>query len=140
MDKVLAYITCEGHVVVFRHVDVPSAGLQVPGGTMEAGEGPIEAALREAAEETGLASLEPVSVLGHVRLAAEETGRRHYVQLAAPRRGPRWRHWELTPFDGGQPLRFELEWMPIQAARRQLVPGHGEYLDRLVPHRRHDAS
>ncbi|MBU1880260.1 MAG: NUDIX domain-containing protein, partial [Chloroflexi bacterium] len=39
-------------LLLFQH---PYAGVQVPAGTVEDGETPAQAALREAAEETGLA-------------------------------------------------------------------------------------
>ncbi|MCD6284740.1 MAG: NUDIX domain-containing protein [Anaerolineae bacterium] len=45
--KVYAYITHANRLLVFRHVDVPDAGIQVPGGTVEEGEVPDEAAMRE---------------------------------------------------------------------------------------------
>jgi 8-oxo-dGTP pyrophosphatase MutT (NUDIX family) len=52
--KALAYITWGNSLLVFRHPHVPAAGIQVPGGTIEEGESPEEAVLREAIEETGL--------------------------------------------------------------------------------------
>ncbi|MCE9634819.1 MAG: NUDIX domain-containing protein [Planctomycetes bacterium] len=48
-------------LLVFDH---PLAGTQIPKGTMEAGEGVVEAALRELHEESGIASATPVSVIG----------------------------------------------------------------------------
>ena len=47
-QKVYAYITHANRLLVFRHVDEPDAGIQVPGGTMEEGEAPDEAVMREA--------------------------------------------------------------------------------------------
>ena len=38
--KVFAYITHRCHLLVFWHVDVPEAGIQVPAGTVEPGESP----------------------------------------------------------------------------------------------------
>lgn len=55
VEKVTIFVTrrsVAGHdVLLFEH---PSAGIQIPAGTVEAGETPAEAAVREAAEETGL--------------------------------------------------------------------------------------
>jgi len=45
--KVYAYITHANRLLVFLHVDVPDAGVQVPGGTVEEGEAPDEAVMRE---------------------------------------------------------------------------------------------
>lgn len=54
----LAYITKgeddERKILVFEHKDQPEAGLQVPGGTIEADELPIDALYREIEEETGI--------------------------------------------------------------------------------------
>lgn len=56
--KVLAYITRERRgrteLLVFAHRDQPEAGLQVPAGTVEAGEAIEHALWREVAEEAGL--------------------------------------------------------------------------------------
>ncbi len=58
LDKVTAFITRETpsgmEVLLFRH---PGAGVQIPAGTVEEGESPEQAVLREAAEETGLRGL-----------------------------------------------------------------------------------
>jgi 8-oxo-dGTP pyrophosphatase MutT (NUDIX family) len=48
-------------LLLIRH---PSAGIQLPAGTVELGETPRAAALREAHEETGLAGLHMVAALG----------------------------------------------------------------------------
>ena len=55
--KAFAYVTNGHHLLVFRHPDVPEAGIQVPAGTVEPDEYPQEAALREAREETRLSGL-----------------------------------------------------------------------------------
>ncbi len=56
--KVLAYITkgedAAREILVFEHKDNPDAGLQVPGGTIEEDELPIDALYREIEEETGI--------------------------------------------------------------------------------------
>lgn len=55
IEKVTAFITRpsqDGHdLLLFEH---PHAGVQIPAGTVEDGETPVEAVVREAAEETGL--------------------------------------------------------------------------------------
>lgn len=65
LEKVTTFVTRAGgrgiELLLFEH---PYAGLQIPAGTVEAGEAPHAAALREAAEETGLADLHLVAVLG----------------------------------------------------------------------------
>jgi 8-oxo-dGTP pyrophosphatase MutT (NUDIX family) len=66
IEKVTAFVTrpsAEGlDLLLFEH---PYAGIQIPAGTVERGESPEAAALREAAEETGLATLTIQRALGH---------------------------------------------------------------------------
>jgi 8-oxo-dGTP diphosphatase len=56
--KVLAYVVrtdaSDLRLLVFEHAHHPNAGLQVPAGTVEAGELPEAALWRELAEESGL--------------------------------------------------------------------------------------
>lgn len=58
VEKVTAFVTRETEngrqLLIFRH---PWNGLQLPAGTVEVGESPETAVLREAAEETGLTGL-----------------------------------------------------------------------------------
>jgi 8-oxo-dGTP pyrophosphatase MutT (NUDIX family) len=67
VDKVAALILRENHgqnqMLLFRH---PHAGIQIPAGTVEDGEAPEEAVLREVAEETGLRSVRVVEHLGTI--------------------------------------------------------------------------
>ena len=64
LGKVTAFITratsTERELLVFLH---PTAGLQLPAGTVEAGETPEAAVIRETAEETGLHSVSIVELL-----------------------------------------------------------------------------
>ncbi len=65
--KVTAFVTRrapsgDGHeLLVFRH---PDAGIQLPAGSVEPGESPAAAALREVEEETGLRETQLVAHLG----------------------------------------------------------------------------
>lgn len=66
LEKVVAFITRTGssgqELLLFRH---PYAGIQIPAGTVEEGEMPEQAALREACEETGLCNLDIIHYIGH---------------------------------------------------------------------------
>ncbi|MBX2998231.1 MAG: NUDIX domain-containing protein [Caldilineaceae bacterium] len=66
IHKVTALITCrwaeEDYLLLFQH---PFAGIQLPAGTVEAGEDVAIAARREAWEESGLTDLGPGVYLGH---------------------------------------------------------------------------
>jgi 8-oxo-dGTP pyrophosphatase MutT (NUDIX family) len=65
VEKVTAFVTRETangrQLLVFRH---PLNGVQLPAGTVELGESPETAVMREAHEETGLAGLRLVRPLG----------------------------------------------------------------------------
>ena len=65
LEKVTAFITRArpggDELLLFEH---PFAGMQIPAGTVQAGETPREAVLREAAEETGLTEFFRVQALG----------------------------------------------------------------------------
>lgn len=55
VEKVVCFIMRGAdEMLAFAHRDNPQAGIQVPAGTIEPGERPDVAALREAEEETGL--------------------------------------------------------------------------------------
>jgi 8-oxo-dGTP pyrophosphatase MutT (NUDIX family) len=66
VGKVTALIVRPGSgkpdLLLFQH---PHAGIQIPAGTIEPGETPAAAALREAAEETGLTQFAAVEALGY---------------------------------------------------------------------------
>lgn len=65
VEKVTVFITRPApdghHLLLFEH---PNAGIQIPAGTVEFGETPEAAAVREAAEETGLTALTLRRTLG----------------------------------------------------------------------------
>lgn len=54
VKKVLVYLVSRGRILTFEHCDYPDAGIQVPGGTLKAGECIVTCAQRELFEESGL--------------------------------------------------------------------------------------
>jgi 8-oxo-dGTP pyrophosphatase MutT (NUDIX family) len=77
IEKVTAFITRpsqDGHdLLLFQH---PHAGIQVPAGTVENGETPQQAVVREAAEETGLTSL---SIQRYLDCAEQKLPQEHRI-------------------------------------------------------------
>jgi ADP-ribose pyrophosphatase YjhB (NUDIX family) len=136
--KVFAYITAGDQLLVFRHPFAPEAGLQVPAGTVEAGELLTEAVLREAAEETGLSALTLEGYLGEqVRDMAdfgrEEIHHRHFYHLrftGAPT--ATWRHTELFGSDNpAEAPVFEFFWARLPHDLPPLIADHDALLPQL---------
>lgn len=140
VHKVLAYITHEDRLLVIRHPDAPEAGISVPGGTVEPGEDPNDAVMREAFEETGLTGLELVRFLGETRWDGRPEGvdqivyrRTYQLCLGSPGRPPEtWRHVERHANDGSGPHLFELYWVRLPDEVSELAWNQREALPRLI--------
>jgi ADP-ribose pyrophosphatase YjhB (NUDIX family) len=119
-QKVYTYITHQYKLLVFEHVDYPEAGMQVPGGTIECGENPRKAAVREAKEESGLEHLEMVRFLGCIDRVMREFGlaeihEGYYFHLFCDEvPSQSWISFEQNPSDGSQgPIKFKFYWAPL---------------------------
>jgi 8-oxo-dGTP pyrophosphatase MutT (NUDIX family) len=130
VQKALAYVVHDGKLLAFRHVDYSyeEVGLQAPGGTIEQGETPEVAVLRELKEETGYDCFDIVKKLGvttyDITPHRYEIQERHIflVQPTAPL-PERWMSYE-THDDGRPPTTFENFWLPI-AKGQILQSGQG---------------
>ena len=135
--KAVAYVVRRGRLLVFTHDDVPIevTGVQVPSGTVEAGESPAETAVREVFEETGLRA-RVVRELGtgfyDVRPAKGEVHERHFFQLAPVESSvpERWQAGEEHPSEG-QAQRWTCSWAPLEHGH-VLCAGFGALLGRVV--------
>jgi len=123
VDKVYAYITHANKLLVFEHVDFPEAGVQVPGGTMDAGETPEMAVRREVFEETGLQGLVLKKYLGEDEYRDSSVHpsvsiSRHFFHIFSTQDVPdTWQHYEHHPSDGSPaPILFEFYWLPFTEA------------------------
>ncbi len=81
-------------LLVFQHAGMPEASLQVPGGTVEQGETPIEAVAREVLEESGL----PLD--GWQSVVTLETGGRRWHCFATAPADPLPDSWSWEPAGG----------------------------------------
>ena len=137
--KVLAYITHGECLLVFRHPFAPEAGIQVPAGTVESDERLEDAAMREAAEETGLPNLRLVAFLGTDERSMTDFGRdelhhRWFYHLRCDDDPPAtWRHLELHPSDGPhEPNVFEFFWARLPGETPELIADQRRLLPQLV--------
>lgn len=140
LDKAMAYITHRDRLLVFRQPDFPEAGIQVPGGSIEPGEPPEVAVLREAFEETGLDCLRLARFLGERIFDCRPRGRdeiyrRYFYHLRCEGAEPpeTWRHAEQTPSDGSPgPITFELFWASLPDGMPLLIAEMGALLPELL--------
>lgn len=128
VPKVFAYILSRGRLLTLECPGDIYNGMQVPAGTVEPGESPVAAVLREAEEETGLAGLEIVSFLGRRQRDMQDYGLqelhdRHFFELRFPGvTEDAWSHIDRNARGG--PKRFNLAWRTTAEAQRQLVADH----------------
>lgn len=133
-DRVFTYITQGSKLLVLDYVDKSYLEPQIPGGTIEPGESPEKAALREAKEETGLTALKIVSFLGAFDKDLRVIGRDEFIKawffhLEAEDSTPRrWRHAERDAHEGASAVLFELYWVPLDA-----VPKLGGIDNEMLP-------
>lgn len=142
IGKVAAYITHQSQphttrLLVFTHPHATEAGVQVPAGTIEPGEAPEVAVMREAFEETGLHGLMMVGKLGAAHhdmrpWGKDEIHHRHTYHLAAPDDVPEaWQHGERAP-DGSWRHVFEFKWAALPLTNITLSGAQGHFLDILI--------
>lgn len=138
--KVFAYITHQNRLLVFHHPFSPEAGIQVPAGTLEAGETPEEGVLREACEETGLNGLILSRFLGEQERNMSDFGReeihhRYFYHLRYQGEPlETWQHEELHPSDGPEekPILFAFFWAPLPDGVPALIADHDKMLPQLI--------
>lgn len=143
--RVYAYVTSQKGVLILQHPEHPEAGLQVPGGTVEAGESPEEAVIREVFEETTLAIMSRPALLGRQRFDMREFSMNEsqdawfyqlHFELAEdnPVYADSWLHEETDPSNspGAAPIPFRLYWAKLPYEGEPLIAHHGKYLNQLA--------
>ncbi len=111
-------------LLVFRH---PLAGIQIPKGTVETGESPVDAALRELAEESGIAAARVLRKIGYHEIDVgagaadtdpiERQAWHTFLMTTDEVLRDRWSH-RACGSDVEATLVFEYFWLPIAEARR----------------------
>ena len=134
--RAYAYITKESRLLLFTQSEAPEAGIQVPAGTIEPGENPQDAAMREAKEETGLTELRYERFLAQDTRDMRDCGRnelqhRWFFHLSVE--GPTeetWRHGEHAE-DASVIHPFDFFWADVRALPK-LVANYDDKIDLLV--------
>jgi 8-oxo-dGTP pyrophosphatase MutT (NUDIX family) len=132
--KVVCYVVVGGRLLVFRHVDYSpeEVGIQVPAGTVDPGEDPADAAVRECWEETGLEGLRLIRKLGTAEYDITpyryEIQERHFFELTVDGEVPE--RWDSAETSDGQSIPFECFWIPL-AQGHVLQSGQGALLGQL---------
>ncbi|ELY68423.1 NUDIX hydrolase [Natrinema versiforme] len=117
VQKACAYITRgTGELLVFEGPG--HDGLQIPKGTLEAGESPREALFREVLEESGLGALNGTSHLTTDIWTRREGRRyvRHFFHSTVHEPRDRWTH-TVTDGGGEHGSEFEFRWVQPRTAR-----------------------
>ncbi|MGY1550716.1 NUDIX domain-containing protein [Microbacterium sp. A588] len=123
VEKVVCYVVQDDHLLVFTHDAVPMevTGVQVPAGSIEEGETPEQAAIRELYEETGRLG-EVVRKVGveryDLRPARDEIAIRHFFLLRLPRTNvaERWSAQENAVPAGEESIPWTCWWLPLENA------------------------
>lgn len=119
----------DDQLLVFEQPHSPSAGVQVPAGTIERDEQPLTAALRELCEETGKQSFEITrfvarTQLYEVRHGREELHDRWFFRASPTQKLPEeWVFGDST-LTGWIPFHFY--WISRSTAESSLTPDHAE--------------
>ncbi len=137
--RVAAYVIRHGatgpQLLVIDHVDLPSAGTQVPVGGVAAGESTYAAVLRELAEETGLIDVRVVTELGTDDRPHPVSGlprRTTYLHVEAPTGTPdEWVH-HVTGRGPDTGLRFACRFVPLPLGAR-LADHQDVFLGKIDP-------
>ncbi|OEC00679.1 DNA mismatch repair protein MutT [Lysinibacillus sphaericus] len=134
LEKAFGYITRKYddriQVLVFEQ-NTEGAGIQIPKGTIEDGETPLEAVIREMVEETGLTNLEVQGLIAQ-DYAEHYSGalqKRYFFHLTSNELQHTWQH-NPTGLNEGN-LQFTFYWIEKEHDV-ELAKGHGDYLYRIV--------
>jgi 8-oxo-dGTP pyrophosphatase MutT (NUDIX family) len=131
--KVVAYIfrNNKQEILVFSHRDMPQAGIQVVGGTVESLENFPSALIREIMEESGLklemSELQKIGETKYLRKDRPEVNLRHYYEISPLNLPDSWAH-VVHSLGSDNGLVFDFFWLEIHVAKEVLTGNFGELL------------
>ncbi|MAE58735.1 MAG: hypothetical protein CME69_07630 [Halobacteriovorax sp.] len=139
-EKVLAYIyRMNGtmrEVLVFDHPNAPEVNPQVPAGTLNNKEEPLEGVLREVKEESGLQIESKHTYHGQFDYHAKsrnEIHKRHVFSFMCEGLSDSWSH-QVNSNDEDHNELFYYYWLPVEEAKKKLVNEQGRYLPLVNGH------
>ena len=115
-------------LLVFASLEEP--GLEIPKGSVQPGEMPAQAAMREVEEESGLRAMTLVKELGVTLWQDEE---QHFFLFRADELLPdRFEH-VVTGQDGDRGTRYQYRWIAATPALSQvLVQGSNRFVEEMI--------
>lgn len=124
VEKVQAYITRETalgiELLVFMQLAKPDEMLEVPGGTVDPGEDPGSAVLRETYEESGLLFSSARKLTECLLSCAGQTQLRHIFHILPEEELPdTWLH-TVTGSGEDRDMVFRYFWLPLEQAAQPL--------------------
>ena len=134
VEKAYGYITrkCEGQLqVLVLEQNLIGSSIQVPKGTIEEGETPLEAIAREMFEETGLTDLivQQLIAQDYYEHHSGALHKRYFYHLTTEEIRDVWQHNPTGMNEGG--LQFSFSWIN-NLSEVSLAKGHGDYLYRIL--------
>ena len=140
VHKACACVISDGHLLVFKH---PLSGIQLPKGTIEQGEAPEEAVLRELEEESGITSgivvskiKESIYIFEGYEVNSGEDQKQiwHLFHIASEYKPPKtWVH-KATGSEAEEGLLFSYFWHHLDDQAGQIK---GVYADVVTSIRHH---
>lgn len=135
--RVYTYITRGNQLLLFTQPLSPEAGIQVAAGTVDEGEDPKDAAIKEAREETGLDNLTFVRFLAQDTRDMNDCGTdelqyRWFYHLRCESTAPEtWSHGEFAP-DGTRLHPFDFFWGDLSTNLPKLVANYDDMIPQLL--------
>jgi 8-oxo-dGTP pyrophosphatase MutT (NUDIX family) len=132
IKKAYGYVTRvrdeKTQVLVFRHKDIPEAGIQIPKGTVKEDEDTYNAVIREIKEETGIQSFEVNNLISEDYWENDDGAihNRYFYKIICNEFADEWEH---NPTGGGEEkgLTFQFFWISSDE-EVELIRGHADYL------------
>jgi 8-oxo-dGTP pyrophosphatase MutT (NUDIX family) len=132
IKKVYGYVTRikdgKTQVLVFRHKDIPKAGIQIPKGTVKEDEDTYNAVIREIKEETGIERFEVKNLISEDYWENDDGAihNRYFYKIVCNEIADEW---EYNPTGGEEEigLTFQFFWFSSEE-EVALLRGHADYL------------